>query len=721
MQSHQPQPHQPIIKKSNLPFDSMTGAIFLGLMGILVLSALFKSNNNKQGKSYWGGSAQLRAARKIAMRQIPAYTGQKSYTKANACSLYIGTPAQIYDAHQRDFYARLQPELERIGREFGQAERAKLEAKYRPKKSKLRDKTLFLPNVQQGTAVFGAAGSGKSFSVLNPMIRAALDQGITTTVYDFKYPEQTKEIAGYALQRGYKLQIIAPSYPESAVFNIFDFIRDSGDSIGAGQIAEVLTENTSKGTGDGSNEFFEAGGAGVLQGGMLLSKWLEEDPEAIAIARRLWEVKEGDAHPSVADMMTCAAMLNLPNLGERMKFAAKRINPWITQALSQFLSAGGGSSSPGKEVKTNVTQAGILANAQKTVNQLVKRDFIPAICGQSNIEIDLTGENAKTLTIVGLNQDYRHIISPLLATGLDLLISRNVAHSRQRTIPFFVSLDELPSLKLRKIANWLAEARSAGFCGTLGLQNLSQLRETYGVDRANTIIANCATKFFLNPQDAESAESYSKYLGEKELRYYTKSSTSQKGGGSRSRNEQVTKVPLMEPAEFLKMGAGRAVIISPGYVNQAKQETYLPILQDIQVPDRDLIESEKSQSVWQTLLATFKDLKIDPAEISRMFKLRCQLVEELFPLPPSKLVYSLAHLVEILRRHGYTDAGFEAENLLINLDVNIKVPDDWLEGGSPADLPNIKVPTDPKGLTAIAVLVAAVGYKMVRREVVVSK
>jgi type IV secretory pathway TraG/TraD family ATPase VirD4 len=713
-QSHQPQPSQTVTNKSEVPFDSMTGAIFLGLIGILVISSLFKSNNHKQGKSYWGGAAQLRAAEKIARSQIPTYTDRKSYTKASACSLYIGTPAEIYDAHQQDFYARLQPELDRIGREFGQAQRAKLEAKYSPKKYRRRNTTLFLPNVQQGTAVFGAAGSGKSFSVLNPMIRSALDQGITTTVYDFKYPEQTKEIAGYALQRGYKLQIIAPSYPESNVFNIFDFIKDAGDSIGAGQISEVLTENTSKGTGSDGNEFFESGGASVLQGGMLLSKWLSEDPEAIAIARRIWEVTEDAPHPSVADLMTCAAILNLPNFSERIKFARHRINPWITQALSQFLSAGGGSSTPGKEAKTNVTQAGILANAQKTVNQLVKRDFIPAICGKSNLEIDLTGENAKTLTIVGLNQDYRHIISPLLATILDLLISRNIAHSRHRTIPFFVSLDELPSMKLRKIANWLAEARSAGFCGTIGLQNLSQLRETYGDDRANTIIANCATKFFLNPQDAESAKSYSEYLGEKELRYFTQSRTSQKGGGSTSRNENVTKVPLMEPAEFLKMGAGRAVIISPGYVNPAKKETYLPILQDIQVPDRDLIESQKSQAVWKTLLATFKDIKIDAAEISRMFSLRCQLVEELFPLPSSKLLYPLAKLVEILKRHGYNDAGFESENLLINLDVKINIPNDWQDPNSTADAPKVKIPTDPKSLSAIAILVSATGYKMVR-------
>jgi type IV secretory pathway TraG/TraD family ATPase VirD4 len=716
-QIHQVRHQQPVPKKSNLPFDPTLGML-LGAVGILILLSMFgKGKNDKQGKSYWGGGTQLRAAKKIALSQIPAFSGKKTYTKANVCALYIGTPAKVYEAHQQDFYNRLKPELDRIEREFGTAQRAKLEAKYRPQKSKFRDKTLFLPNAQQSIAVFGAAGAGKSMSILTPLIRAALDQGITATVFDFKYPEQTKEIIGYAAQRGYQVQIIAPSYAESGIFNICDFIRDSGDSIGAGQISEVLTENTSKSADSGgSNEFFESGGSSVLQGGMLLSKWLEEDPEAIAVAKRLWNIEVGDSNPSVADIMTVAAILNLPRFGERIKFAAKRINPWISQSLAQFLSAGGG-----EKGKTNVTEAGILANAQKTVNQLVKRDFIPSICGKSTIEIDLSGENVKTLTIVGLNQDYRHIISPLLATILDLLISRNIAHSRQRTVPFFVSLDELPSMKLRKISNWLAEGRSAGFCGAIGLQNLSQLREAYGDDRSETIISNCATKFFLNPQDTKSAKFYSEYLGDRELRYYTKSITTQKGGGSTSRNEQVTTIPLMEAAEFSKMGAGRAVMISPGYINPAKKETYLPILHDIKIPDRDLIESEKSKDVWQTMLASFKDQKIDEVEISRMFNLRCQLVEELFPLPPvSKLSCILSQLIELLKRHGYTDEGFADENLLINLDIKINVPSDWKDPASPDDAPKVKIPKDAKGLSAISTLVGAAGYKIVRRELSVA-
>ena len=80
----------------------------------MLTSLLGKKTNGKQGKSYWGGSAQLRAAAKIAKSQIPAFNGKTSYQQPNACSLYIGTPAKIYNAHQQDFYDRLKPQLDRI-------------------------------------------------------------------------------------------------------------------------------------------------------------------------------------------------------------------------------------------------------------------------------------------------------------------------------------------------------------------------------------------------------------------------------------------------------------------------------------------------------------------------------------------------------------------------------------------------------------------------------
>jgi hypothetical protein len=74
----------------------------------------------------------------------------------------------------------------------------------------------------------------------------------------------------------------------------------------------------------------------------------------------------------------------------RLKFATKRLNVWNAQAFAQLVSSGGGK-------ETNVTESGIIATAQKVFQQLVKRDFVPALCGTSNFKPDVEG---KTLVVI---------------------------------------------------------------------------------------------------------------------------------------------------------------------------------------------------------------------------------------------------------------------------------------------------------------------------------
>ena len=203
------------------PLDEIgwfNGLLTIGLLGIICFAATTKPKTSKQGRSYWGGKDQLNSARNIGRKQIPAYNGKKSlglislrafqadaqYTKPNPFCLYIGTPDEIYNAHQEKFYAQLEPQLAALAAQAGTEAAEKIAAKYRPRKKKFREKitTLYCPSAEQSVAILGASGYGKSRYVMNPLIRSALDQGVAVNVVDAKYPDQTKEIAGYAAQRG---------------------------------------------------------------------------------------------------------------------------------------------------------------------------------------------------------------------------------------------------------------------------------------------------------------------------------------------------------------------------------------------------------------------------------------------------------------------------------------------------------------------------------------
>lgn len=703
------------------PIGGTNGLLTIGLIGIICFAAATKPKTSKQGRSYWGGKAQLNSARRIGRKQIPAYNGKKSvgiislrafqsdaqYTKPNPFCLYIGTPDEIYNAHQEKFYAQLEPQLAAITAQFGTEAAEKVVAKYRAKKKKPFETitTLYCPSAEQSVAVLGASGYGKSRYVMNPLIRSALDQGVAVNVVDAKYPDQTKEIAGYAAQRGYKVQIIAPTYAESGTLNPYIFVQNSSDSPGAQQLSTTLSKNLSMGDAT-ANGFFEDAGATVFESSILTAKWLAEDPLAISMTRRIWQLKPDDPLPPISDLLASAAIHNLPELSNRMRFARQRLNPWNYQSFVQLINTGSGDAG-----KKNVTEAGILGNAQKMINKLVKLAVIPSICGESDIEINIDGANAKTLTIFGLNQDYRTVAAPILSATLDLFVSYNLANSRQRKTPFATFIDELPLFYLENLATWLALYRSAGSSISIAFQTFVQLSEIYGENRAKTIAANCATTFWLNPQDGAMAQNYSDYLGTISHTYYTTSHTRQKGGNSTTRTENITEVPLMEAAEFLRMAPGQAVMYSPGYQNSRKKESSIPMRLDIHIPERDFIESQKSCEVWETMRAA-RQKPIDEAKITREFNLRYQLLDELLPLPPTKTSYPLKHLITRLSKSNYTDAGYQDVNQTIDLEQLVGVPDLWKDPNSPEDAPTVKLPTDPKNLDLMCILVQSTGYKI---------
>jgi type IV secretory pathway TraG/TraD family ATPase VirD4 len=100
--------------------------------GILALFLLQMFSAGKKGKlatSYWGGGKETACAKKKAIKQVTS-------PKCDSASLYIGV-------HK---YKGQKP----------------------PKGS--GGTPVYVPDVQRGTAVIGAPGSGKSFSAINPML-----------------------------------------------------------------------------------------------------------------------------------------------------------------------------------------------------------------------------------------------------------------------------------------------------------------------------------------------------------------------------------------------------------------------------------------------------------------------------------------------------------------------------------------------------------------------
>ncbi len=425
---------------------------------------------------------------------------------------------------------------------------------------------VFLPDMQRGTAVIGGPGCGKTDSVQLPMIYSALEQNFPCIVWDFKYPSLCSRIVGYAAKRGYKVEIFAPGYPESSVCNPLDFLKSEEDSLMARQFAETLNRNFKKG-GQASNEdqFFGPAGDQLVEAILMLAKSIR--------------AKDGN---SLADLMTCQALLSLPDLPKRLAAHQNEINPWVYASFGQLMSA-----SP-----SDKTVASIIATANRLFTTFMKAQILPALCGNSSIDIELTG---KKLLVLGLDREKRDVLAPLVATILDLLVSRNVVLERKD--PLMLFLDEVPTLYLPRLVNWLNENREDGLCTVLGFQNIVQLEEIYGKGWARAILGACATKIIFNPQDPESAKFFCELFDDKEVTYQQKSKSTGKGGGSHSISEQVQTRKLIAPGEMLSLPRGKCVMVNPWFASGDK--AYLPLVEKLRLSLAYKVLKKKTVFHWK--------------------------------------------------------------------------------------------------------------------------
>jgi type IV secretory pathway TraG/TraD family ATPase VirD4 len=510
----------------------------LTIGGFFIMSGDSSSKKNKNGRmasAHWAGRKEKLAAQKVAIRQI-------NERKRDGLTTWINTPLIL-----------------RLNEPRGK--NGKIVARY---KITPRADTIFIPDGQRGTAVCGAPGSGKTFSVIDPMVRSVIDQGFPICLYDFKFPGGQAEIhAAYAKSKGYDVRIFAPGFEGTESCNLLDFLKSADDSETAGQIAKVLNANFSLNGGKGGEDpFFQLSGDQLIKAVLQLAK-LSEYP----------------------DFLTCQKILalNSSELIDRVK--AADISPWVKTSWDQFMSMR----------ESEKTAASVAAIASLMFTNFVSPDILPCLCGESTIPLDLEG---KKMIIFGMDQNRRDIVGPILATVLHMIVVRNVA--KKRTDPLAVFLDELPTLALPNLVNWLNESRSAGFCGVLGYQNMTQLEKAYGKENSRAILSGCNTKFIFNPGEYESAKYFSDYLGDEEVVYRQKSRSSSKDGGSYSSSEQDKTKKLFSPEELLKLPAGSCILINPAYAD--KQESSIPVRLKVGIGKGEVNRREYGQSKFSLFI-----------------------------------------------------------------------------------------------------------------------
>ena len=303
--------------------------------------------------------------------------------------------------------------------------------------------TLFFPGCESGILALGANGSGKSFSFLMPLLQSFVRQLYPALFFDLKYsthtdqePSPTAQIIGIAHRSGYRTPIFAPSLPESCTINILDFIRGPEDVETAGQVVATLYKNLSPNS-DKGQPYFHEGSMAMIQGAMLLAK-LTPYPDLLTVRTLLQALRLQDIvnHPSV---------------------------PRVTRMVFDSISA---------VIGVPETFGSLKSTVSNLFSKLLLPSVMPHICGQTNLKLDMDGQD---FLVLGVNGQIRKVVLPIIATVVSMMVSKNLL--RPRTTPFGVWLDEGNAMFLDEVDEWPNQYRSMGLCLAYGTQSKEMIEK----------------------------------------------------------------------------------------------------------------------------------------------------------------------------------------------------------------------------------------------------
>jgi type IV secretion system protein VirD4 len=423
-----------------------------------------------------------------------------------------------------------------------------------------------IPYANESVLFVGAPGSGKSATIGDPALREVISRGLPAIVFDAKGSREdsiTRRFAPIAAREGYKVGVIAPGKRYSDCLNPHDFIRSPTDASRALQLANILEKNTAgfNPNKSGKGDFFQRTGLGIVQAAIMLSKLAPQ-----------------------SDLMTVSEIINRPNLIGRIKALMQSENApaWTLKQFGQLVAS----------EESEKQLVGMIVTAQSIFERFVTADLIPSFCGPSTVPLKMHG---KQILFLQVDEETQDAVLPLIAAQIELLIAHNFAEPRQKILALF--LDELPLLYLPKIAQYVNLLRSAGLVAFLGVQSLSQLRETYGKEMASSIMSGCRNTLFFNPNNVETAKEVSARIGECDRLFHTWS----RSGAmlmKPTRTQHRQKVPLVTPDEINRFGKGKFVMFAPGYQNQDGTQASIPVLARPKLNQAQIHEQTAAGVIW---------------------------------------------------------------------------------------------------------------------------
>lgn len=333
-----------------------------------------------------------------------------------------------------------------------------LPAKYNLKRQ-VRKSWINIINPFRGLLVIGSPGAGKSWFVIQHVIKQHIEKGFAMFVYDFKYDDLSRIVYNW-LQQNKHRYTVKPS------FYVINF-----DNLSVSHRCNPLDPSTMNDITDATES-----ARTILLG--LNREWINKQGDFFVespinfVTAIIWFLRKYNGGkyctlPHVIELMQAEYDELFPVLNTQPEIEVL-VNPFITayqnDAMEQL--------------------EGQVASAKIGMARLASPQLYWVLSG-NDFTLDINNPKHPKIVCVGNNPEKQQIYGAVLS----LYISRLVRQVNKKGMhKCSLVFDEFPTIYFNNIDSLIATARSNKVATTLAMQDFSQLKKDYGREQADVIV-----------------------------------------------------------------------------------------------------------------------------------------------------------------------------------------------------------------------------------------
>jgi hypothetical protein len=233
-------------------------------------------------------------------------------------------------------------------------------------------------------------------------------------------------------------------------------------------------------------------------------------------------------------------------------YRTKELSEWLTlkpaEELAAFLSgtAAAGLFDPGAAKALASTR--FIITHYLAAHQYLKE-------GSFSLKAWLKNEKGGNLFITW-REDMAEALRPLISTWLDILCTSILSLPVSEKRRIWIIIDELASLeRLNSLEAALTKGRKHGLRIVTGLQSTSQLENLYGREKS-IVLRSCFSNLLIlggTSSDSQTAEDFSRGLGERDLERIQSSTTQTRQGSQQTKVKQRIRERIVLPSEITNL------------------------------------------------------------------------------------------------------------------------------------------------------------------------